>query len=247
MLDELDLPELVDLLDDPFWQELDKQETVLCPPDCTCEQVQPQQARRTCKRTIRRAPDGRAQVLSSWGPAEASSALSDTATPGPASAQPQSQQAAAQAQEYPTSSQDSSHRPTSPAEALKDTSCTPVASADQTTVDVARPSVPGPAPAVVLPSAPSREQPAQPPFQFGQPAEQLPGAGGQTASNTDSEEVKRAARMQRNRESAHYSRQRKKMQTNELERRCQELQAHNTHLMGMPSLQRQAARHCLRI
>ena len=50
-----------------------------------------------------------------------------------------------------------------------------------------------------------------------------------------SEEAKREARMQRNRESAQLSRQRKKAQTGGLERQCQELQAHNAHLTGEPT------------
>ena len=40
------------------------------------------------------------------------------------------------------------------------------------------------------------------------------------------------ARMQRNRESAMLSRQRKKMQLDELERQNKQLQASNTHLSG---------------
>lgn len=52
------------------------------------------------------------------------------------------------------------------------------------------------------------------------------GAGG------DSEERKRQARMARNRESALHSRQRKKMQADELERRCDTLQADNRRLAG---------------
>lgn len=39
-------------------------------------------------------------------------------------------------------------------------------------------------------------------------------------------------RMQRNRESAHQSRQRKKMQVDELSRRCDTLQQNNTYLSG---------------
>ena len=44
------------------------------------------------------------------------------------------------------------------------------------------------------------------------------------------------ARMQRNRESAMLSRQRKKMQLDELDRQNKQLQATNTHLSGVPSL-----------
>ena len=51
--------------------------------------------------------------------------------------------------------------------------------------------------------------------------------------------------MQRNRESAHQSRQRKKMQVEELTRRCDGLQQQNTYLSGMsclmPRVCRQAA------
>ena len=43
------------------------------------------------------------------------------------------------------------------------------------------------------------------------------------------------ARMQRNRESAMLSRQRKKMQLDELDRQNKQLQATNTHLSGAPS------------
>ena len=42
------------------------------------------------------------------------------------------------------------------------------------------------------------------------------------------------ARMQRNRESAMLSRQRKKMQLDELEQQNKQLQATNTHLSGAP-------------
>ena len=59
------------------------------------------------------------------------------------------------------------------------------------------------------------------------------GSGGNASqAPADSEEARRDARMQRNRESAHMSRQRKKMHTDEVERRCQELQSHNTQLAG---------------
>lgn len=44
------------------------------------------------------------------------------------------------------------------------------------------------------------------------------------------------ARMQRNRESAMLSRQRKKMQLDELERQNRQLQATNTHLTGVLKL-----------
>ncbi len=59
-------------------------------------------------------------------------------------------------------------------------------------------------------------------------------AGGQSGEEGD-EDQKRMARMQRNRESAMLSRQRKKMQLDELERQNKQLQATNTHLSGAPS------------
>ena len=57
---------------------------------------------------------------------------------------------------------------------------------------------------------------------------------GQSGEEGD-EEQKRMARMQRNRESAMLSRQRKKMQLDELDRQNKQLQATNTHLSGAPS------------
>ena len=48
----------------------------------------------------------------------------------------------------------------------------------------------------------------------------------------DTDEAKRAVRMQRNRESAQQSRARKKMQLDELEGRCTHLQTQNTQLTG---------------
>ncbi len=59
--------------------------------------------------------------------------------------------------------------------------------------------------------------------------------GGKTSRQSGEEgeeEQKRIARMQRNRESAMLSRQRKKMQLDELERQNKQLQASNTHLSG---------------
>lgn len=56
--------------------------------------------------------------------------------------------------------------------------------------------------------------------------------GGQASSGEESEEQKRQARMARNRESALHSRQRKKMQADELERRCDALAADNRRLAG---------------
>ena len=52
------------------------------------------------------------------------------------------------------------------------------------------------------------------------------------AGEEGDEEQKRMARMQRNRESAMLSRQRKKMQLDELEQQNKQLQATNTHLSG---------------
>ncbi|KAK9804121.1 hypothetical protein WJX73_001080 [Symbiochloris irregularis] len=73
-------------------------------------------------------------------------------------------------------------------------------------------------------------------FTLGQAAKQESQPAASTeGSDGDTEEAKRLARMQRNRESAHNSRQRKKLQTHELDRRCQELQTLNTHLTGMVS------------
>ena len=60
-------------------------------------------------------------------------------------------------------------------------------------------------------------------------------ANGQSGEEGD-EEQKRMARMQRNRESAMLSRQRKKMQLDELDRQNKQLQATNTHLSGAPRL-----------
>jgi len=62
-------------------------------------------------------------------------------------------------------------------------------------------------------------------------ASAAPGGGG-SGDAEESEEAKRAARMARNRESALHSRQRKKMQADELERRCDALQADNRRLTG---------------
>ena len=55
---------------------------------------------------------------------------------------------------------------------------------------------------------------------------------GSPVGNGSEDEQKRQARMQRNRESAMQSRQRRKMQLEELERRNAELQTQNTHLTG---------------
>ncbi|KAK9832201.1 hypothetical protein WJX74_002645 [Apatococcus lobatus] len=49
----------------------------------------------------------------------------------------------------------------------------------------------------------------------------------------EEDDAKREERMQRNRESAHQSRQRKKMQVEELSQRCDGLQQQNTYLSGM--------------
>ncbi|CAL8470217.1 g9759 [Coccomyxa elongata] len=71
---------------------------------------------------------------------------------------------------------------------------------------------------------------------------------GSPAGNDDEEEQKRQARMQRNRESAMQSRQRRKMQLEELERRNAELQTQNTHLTGLVaglSAENAALRHQL--
>ncbi|KAL0037098.1 hypothetical protein WJX79_000251 [Trebouxia sp. C0005] len=59
-----------------------------------------------------------------------------------------------------------------------------------------------------------------------QPAEH---SSGQSAAGDD-EEQKRMARMQRNRESAHQSRQRKRMQMDEVEQRCEQLKQQNSQL-----------------
>ncbi|KAK9808728.1 hypothetical protein WJX72_002650 [[Myrmecia] bisecta] len=58
-------------------------------------------------------------------------------------------------------------------------------------------------------------------------------AGAQGAE--EAERARQQARMERNRESAHHSRQRKKMQLHEAEQRCQELQTQNNHLTGLVS------------
>lgn len=238
-IQDLDLPELDDLLQDPFWQDLAVPSCLpgaACEPGCQCAPpAQPvrRQGRKVAKKQARQAD----QVLSSWTNISSSPASSDSSSPGrdtqqPAQAlsQPQPQQAA----EYPSSSHDSCHRPQSPAEALQDTSCTSQA-----------PTVPHPLPvqqshpqympqAQYVPQAPAPFQPSTPlpAFQFTE-GRQHAAAGSADESNLDSEEAKKAARMQRNRESAHYSRQRKKMQSGELEKRCQDLQAHNTHLTGL--------------
>ena len=68
---------------------------------------------------------------------------------------------------------------------------------------------------------------------YGGPGPHAP--GGQASSGEESEEQKRAARMARNRESALHSRQRKKMQADELERRCDALAADNRRLAGATS------------
>ena len=57
---------------------------------------------------------------------------------------------------------------------------------------------------------------------------------GCVAGEEGDEEQKRMERMQRNRESAMLSRQRKKMQLDELEQQNKQLQATNTHLSGAP-------------
>lgn len=57
--------------------------------------------------------------------------------------------------------------------------------------------------------------------------------GGVGAAGGDGEEERRVARMMRNRESAQMSRQRKKMHADEVERRCTELQTHNSQLAGV--------------
>ena len=92
-----------------------------------------------------------------------------------------------------------------------------------------------------LPAQPQQFQQGLPPQQQQQPT--YSGSGPSSTSAPEpceplSEGAKREARMQRNRESAQLSRQRKKTQTGALERQCQELQTHNTHLTGRP---RQAA------
>ncbi|BDA44244.1 probable bZIP transcription factor 28 [Coccomyxa sp. Obi] len=71
---------------------------------------------------------------------------------------------------------------------------------------------------------------------------------GSPTGNDGEEEQKRQARMQRNRESAMQSRQRRKMQLEELERRNAELQTQNTHLTGLVaglSAENAALRHQL--
>ena len=93
-----------------------------------------------------------------------------------------------------------------------------------------------------LASLPAQQQQAQQglPQQQQQQQQQQPTHSGSGPPSTSapepceplSEGAKREARMQRNRESAQLSRQRKKTQTGALERQCQELQTHNTHLTG---------------
>ena len=58
------------------------------------------------------------------------------------------------------------------------------------------------------------------------------GGGSSRAAADADEEERRKARMLRNRESAHQSRQRKKMLVEEMEQRCHTLQAQNVHLSG---------------
>jgi hypothetical protein len=57
------------------------------------------------------------------------------------------------------------------------------------------------------------------------------------------DEAKRLIRMQRNRENAHLSRQRKKQQMSELEQQCSQLRNQNTHLAGF--MHRMIAENCL--
>ena len=250
-LDDLDLPDLAELLDDPFWEELGSEQHAACSPGCGCQQTQPQASRQGCRRGTRRRIGLASQQLTLWPAAEASLTSSDTADPIQRPGAPAAQQAAARPSEYPSSSQDSSHRPASPAETLRDTSCTPASVLD---VPVGSSSLPSyspctppawqwfpagsqPVPGLQQPQQQQQQQQQQQPvFQFGQAGQgkqqqqQESSTGG---SEADPEEAKRMARMQRNRESAHHSRQRKKMQANDLERRCHELQLRNTHLTGI--------------
>ena len=272
LLDGLDLPQLDDLLADPIWQELTaSQADAGCAPGCSCEGQKAQTSKRQpCRRAARKqgpAHHPAGQLLSSWvrtaSPTSSGSTVLAAAqsqellhnqTEMPAGL-PSHKQAQA---DYPSSSQDSNNRPSSPAEALKDTSCTPAPSHPgssclpqpgfQADFPAAAPQQQHAAiwpPAPLSPTTPAGPPPAQhqQPFQFGQQplagSSQQAGGGQQAGAGIakqvaeeESEDAKRVARMQRNRESAHYSRQRKKMQTHDLERRNNELHAQNTHLTG---------------
>ena len=87
--------------------------------------------------------------------------------------------------------------------------------------------------ASIAPAAAPSAQLVAPGAAYGSLSSHAP--GGQASSGEESEEQKRAARMARNRESALHSRQRKKMQADELERRCDALAADNRRLAGMPA------------